>query len=170
MGHRAHQRQAPGRVAVAVLTISDSRTEKTDRSGRLIRGRLTQAGHRVAEYRIVPDDPAQIRRVANGWMRSRKVDAMVLTGGTGISPRDGTFEAVEKLLTKRLDGFGEIFRWLSYRQIGSAAFLSRAVAGICGGKVLFSLPGSEKAVALAMDRLILPELGHLIQQIRKKEG
>ncbi|MGH7534875.1 MAG: MogA/MoaB family molybdenum cofactor biosynthesis protein [Gemmatimonadales bacterium] len=169
MGHRAHHRQAPSRVAVAVLTISDTRTEKTDRSGRLIRGRLARAGHEVTDYRIVPDEPARIRRVARAWARSRRVDAMILTGGTGISPRDGTFEAVEKLLTKRLDGFGEIFRFLSYRQVGPAAFLSRAVAGICGRKVLFSLPGSEKAVALAMDRLILPELGHLIQQIRKKE-
>ena len=95
---------------------------------------------------------------------------MILTGGTGISPRDGTFEAVEKLLAKKLDGFGEIFRFLSYRQIGPSAFLSRAVAGLCQDKVLFSLPGSEQAVALAMDRLILPELGHLIQQIRKKES
>ena len=169
MGHREHRRQAPRRVSVAVLTISDTRNEKTDRSGRLIRRRLISAGHEVAQYRIVPDDPARIRRVVREWSRSRVVEAMILTGGTGVSPRDGTIETVEKLLSRKLEGFGEIFRFLSYRQVGSAAFLSRALAGICRGKPLFSLPGSEKAVRLALDRLILPELGHLIQQLRKSE-
>ena len=169
MGHREHRRQAPRRISVAVLTISDTRSEKTDLSGRLIRRRLVDGGHEVARYRIVPDDPALIRRVVREWSRSRAVEAMILTGGTGISPRDGTIESVEQLLSRKLEGFGEIFRFLSYRQVGSAAFLSRALAGVCGGKPLFSLPGSERAVRLAMDRLILPELGHLIQQLRKSE-
>ena len=169
MGHREHRRQAPHRIAVAVLTISDTRNEKTDRGGLLIRRRLVDAGHQVAQYRIVPDDPARIRAIVRGWSRSQEVEAMILTGGTGISPRDGTIESVEKLLSRKLEGFGEIFRYLSYRQVGSAAFLSRALAGVCGGKPLFSLPGSENAVRLAMDRLILPELGHLIQQLRKLE-
>src|SRR6059036_694697 len=149
MGHREHRHLAPRRVRVAVLTISDTRSEKNDYSGRLIRKRLEEAGHEVGEYRIVPDDPARIRKVVRGWSRGRRVEEMILT--------------------ERLDGFGEIFRLLSYRQVGSAAFLSRALAGLCGDKVLFSLPGSAKAVELAMDRLILPELGHLIQQLRKKE-
>jgi molybdenum cofactor biosynthesis protein B len=169
MAHREHRLQAPRQVSVGLLTISDTRTEKTDLSGRLIRRRLIQAGHVLAQYRIVPDDPARIRSVIRKWIRKDAIEAMILTGGTGISPRDGTIEAVEKLLSRKLEGFGELFRFLSYRQVGSAAFLSRAVAGVCGGKPLFSLPGSEKAVRLAMDRLILPELGHLIQQLRKSE-
>jgi len=169
MAHREHRLQAPRQVSVGLLTISDTRTEKTDLSGRLIRRRLIQAGHALAQYRIVPDDPARIRSVIRKWIREDAIEAMILTGGTGISPRDGTIEAVEKLLSRKLEGFGELFRFLSYRQVGSAAFLSRAVAGVCGGKPLFSLPGSEKAVRLAMDRLILPELGHLIQQLRKSE-
>jgi len=169
MGQREHKRLAPATVRVAVLTISDTRTFGTDASGRRIRELLAEAGHVVKDHRIVPDEPAAIANVVRSWKRRRGFDAMILTGGTGISPRDGTVEVVEKLLTKRLDGFGEIFRWLSYGQIGSAAFLSRALAGLCGNKVLFALPGSEKAVGLAMQRLILPELGHLIQQIRKEE-
>src|SRR5881628_1969174 len=112
MGHREHRHLAPRRVRVAVLTISDTRSEKNDYSGRLIRKRLEEAGNEVGEYRIVPDDPARIRKVVRGWSRGRRVEVMILTGGTGISPRDGTFEAVERLLTKRLDGFGEIFRLL----------------------------------------------------------
>ncbi len=168
MGHREHHREAPRRVRAAVLTVSDTRTEKTDRSGDLIRRRLAKAGHEVEAYRIVPDDPVRIRRVLRAWIREPGIQAVILTGGTGISPRDGTVEVVEALLTKRLAGFGEIFRALSYRRIGASAFLSRATAGLSGSKVLFSLPGSEDAVALAMDRLILPELGHLIQQVSKK--
>src|SRR5262245_14447201 len=168
MGHREHHRQASRRVIAAVLTVSDTRTGKTDRSGRLIRRRLEKAGHAVEAYRIVPDEPPQIRRALRAWIRDPVIQAVILTGGTGISPRDGTVEVVEALFTKRLAGFGEIFRMISYGRIGPAAFLSRATAGLCGPKVLFSLPGSEDAVALAMDRLILPELGHLVQQISKR--
>ena len=169
MGHREHHRAAPRRVTAAVLTVSDTRTERTDRSGRLIRRRLEAAGHAVADYRIVPDDAGKIRRALRAWIRDPAIQAVILTGGTGIAPRDGTVEVVQALLTKELVGFGEIFRALSYRRIGASAFLSRATAGLCGSKVLFSLPGSEDAVALAMDRLILPELGHLIQQISKRD-
>jgi molybdenum cofactor biosynthesis protein B len=168
MGHREHHRQAPRHVTAAVLTVSDTRTETTDRSGTLIRKRLERAGHVVSAYRIVPDEPARIRRALRAWIRDPSIQAVILTGGTGIAPRDGTVEVVEALLTKPLAGFGEIFRAISYRRIGPAAFLSRATAGLCGSKVLFSLPGSVDAVTLAMDRLILPELGHLIQQISKK--
>ena len=168
MGHREHHREAPRRVTAGVLTVSDTRRESTDRSGALIRRRLAKAGHAVEAYRIVPDDPARIRRVLRAWIRDPAIQTVILTGGTGISPRDGTVEVVEALLTKRLTGFGEIFRVLSYRRIGASAFLSRATAGLSGSKVLFSLPGSEDAVALAMDRLILPELGHLIHQVSRK--
>ena len=169
MGHRAHHRLSPRHLSAAVLTVSDTRTDESDRSGRLIRARLERAGHRVAETLIVPDEPRRIRSVVGVWLRRSDLDALILTGGTGVSPRDRTIEAVERLLDKRLEGFGELFRYLSYGQVGSAAFLSRAMAGVAGGKALFSLPGSEKAVALAMDRLILPELPHLVQQLRKRE-
>jgi molybdopterin adenylyltransferase len=167
MSRHEHRRQAPAHIPAGVLTISDTRSPATDASGRCIRDLLVGAGHIVADYRIVPDDPPGIRKVIRQWSRNPGIHAMILTGGTGISRRDGTYEAIEKLLAKRLDGFGELFRALSFRQVGSAAYLSRAVAGICRGKPLFSIPGSEKAVALAMERLILPELGHLLQQLRK---
>ncbi|HEU5179689.1 MAG TPA: MogA/MoaB family molybdenum cofactor biosynthesis protein [Candidatus Polarisedimenticolia bacterium] len=168
MGHREHHREAPRRVRVAVLTVSDTRTKDTDRSGVHIRRLLVKSGHAVEDYRVVRDDPVRIREVLKAWIKKPAIQAVILTGGTGISPRDGTVEVVEALLTKRLAGFGEIFRAISYRRIGASAFLSRATAGLSGSKVLFSLPGSEDAVALAMERLILPELGHLIQQVSKK--
>ncbi|HEV8375002.1 MAG TPA: MogA/MoaB family molybdenum cofactor biosynthesis protein [Candidatus Polarisedimenticolia bacterium] len=167
MSRHEHRRQAPAQILVGVLTISDTRTAATDSSGRAIRKRLSRSGHVIADYRIVPDEPVAIRKTLREWGKNPRIEAMILTGGTGVSPRDGTYEVIEKLLSKRLDGFGEIFRLLSFRQVGAAAFLSRAVAGVCAGKPLFSLPGSERAVVLAMDRLILPELGHLIQQLRK---
>jgi molybdenum cofactor biosynthesis protein B len=122
----------------------------------------------VASHRIVSDDPPRIRTAVRAWLRDPGVSAIILTGGTGVAPRDRTLEAVEDLFEKRLDGFGEIFRMLSFRQIGSSAILSRAAAGIAAGRVLFVLPGSEKAVDLAMRRLILPELGHLVAEISKK--
>lgn len=167
--HREHRRLSPRSLRAAILTISDTRTERTDRSGRLIHDRLVKAGHRVADQRIVPDEGRRIRAVVRAWTGRSDLDALILTGGTGVSPRDGTIEAVEKLLSKKLEGFGELFRYLSYAQVGAAAYLSRAMAGVAGDKALFSLPGSEKAVALAMDRLILPELPHLVQQLRKRE-
>jgi len=165
MSLHSHRREAPGRVPTAVLTVSDTRTPAIDCSGALIRRLLSRAGHPVVSSRILPDEPGRIRRALRSWGRDPRVRAVILTGGTGISPRDATFEAVDGLLEKRLAGFGEIFRMLSYRQVGSAAYLSRATAGIYRGRVLFSLPGSEKAVALAMEKLILPELGHLVSEI-----
>lgn len=167
MGHHRHRLEALRQIPTAVLTISDTRTEDTDTSGALIRRLLSRAGHPIVAFAIVPDEPALIRRALRAWGRDPRIRAVILTGGTGISARDGTFEAVDGLLEKKLEGFGEIFRMLSYRQVGTAAILSRAVAGTYRGRILFSLPGSEKAVALAMKKIILPELGHLVRELTR---
>ena len=151
-------------VRCAVITVSDTRTIDTDRSGQLIQHLLTQAGHTIAQYTIVPDEPNQIRaQLAN----LSDVDAVILSGGTGIAPRDTTYDAIEQILEKTLPGFGEIFRALSYADIGSRAIASRAIAGIYSGKLIFSLPGSLNAVTLAIEQLILPELVHLVTQLKK---
>ncbi|HXI03112.1 MAG TPA: MogA/MoaB family molybdenum cofactor biosynthesis protein, partial [Candidatus Saccharimonadales bacterium] len=149
------------------MTVSDTRTSGDDVSGREIRDRLEAAGHRVADYRIVPDDVAAVRRLVTDLAATRGIDAILLSGGTGVAPRDGTFEAVSALLDRRLDGFGEIFRSLSYAEIGSRAMLSRAVAGLVGRTALFSMPGSPAAVRLAMEKLIVPELVHVVSEARK---
>ena len=145
----------------AVITVSDTRTTADDRSGERVVRALEKAGHAVVFRRILPDEPRAITAHLRALARVSRARVVVLTGGTGIARRDRTFEAVDALLEKRLDGFGELFRMLSYREIGSAAMLSRAVAGTWRGRILFSLPGSPEAVALALRRLILPELPHL---------
>ncbi len=164
MGHRDH---ASGPLALALLTVSDTRTPETDVSGAELRRLLEAAGHVVFDYRILPDEAVRVREVVQGWLRAEGCDGVLVTGGTGVSPRDRTFEALAQLLDKRLDGFGELFRMLSYEQIGSAAMLSRAVGGIAAGRLLFSMPGAPAAVKLAMERLILPELRHLQSQLRR---
>ncbi len=161
MGHREHRLQGPPSVFCAVLTVSDTRDASTDRSGALILRALRRAGHAVADYRILKDDPRRIVSHLKALSRKPEVRVVLLTGGTGIGRRDSTYEAVTGLLDRRLDGFGEIFRALSYRSIGSAAMLSRAVAGTYRGLVVFSMPGSLSAVRLAMTRLILPEIPHV---------
>lgn len=162
-----HKAAAPARVSVFVLTVSDTRTDVTDSAGRAIRDLLTADGHVVAGSRIVKDDPADVRATVEAALADPAVQAVITTGGTGITSRDGTYEAVADLLQKRLDGFGELFRSLSYQEIGPAAMLSRAVAGTVGRKAVFVLPGSEHAVRLAVTKLILPELGHIAQQLSK---
>jgi molybdenum cofactor biosynthesis protein B len=163
-----HQHHDPSIVAaIAVLTVSDTRTPETDRSGPAAMRLLEQAGHRVFEYEILPDEPDRVRRRVEAWLDADGSDGVVLNGGTGISVRDRTFEVVSDLLDKKLDGFGELFRALSFEQIGAAAMLSRAVGGVARGKLVFSLPGSTAAVELAMSRLIVPELGHLLGQLRR---
>jgi len=163
MSHHEHRRRGPRRVACAVVTVSDSRTAVTDRSGRAIRTALERAGHRVVDQRILRDEPRLITSHLRALVRRRSpARVVILTGGTGLAPRDRTYEAVDRLLDRRIDGFGELFRMLSHREIGSAAMLTRAVAGTFAGRLLFSLPGSEAAVRLAMRRLILPELGHAV--------
>jgi molybdenum cofactor biosynthesis protein B len=160
MGHREHRLAAPIGIPCAVVTASDTRTPATDASGAVIRALLERQGHRVVDYRVLPDDPRRIATHLRRLARAGLARVVLVTGGTGIAPRDTTYEAIERLLEKRLPGFGEVFRYLSYRQIGPAAILSRAIAGTCRGMIVFSMPGSEPAVRLAMTRLILPEIGH----------
>jgi molybdenum cofactor biosynthesis protein B len=161
MAHREHRRAGPQAVPAAILTVSDTRDETTDASGAFIRKALLRAGHPVVDYRILPDDPEHIVAHLKALAGRGDVRAVLVSGGTGIGRRDSTCEALASLLEKRLEGFGELFRMLSWRRVGSAAMLSRAVAGTYRGMAIFSMPGSEKAVRLAMRRLILPEIGHV---------
>jgi molybdenum cofactor biosynthesis protein B len=144
-----------------VCTVSDSKTPDTDTSGRILRDLLTAAGHEVVSYHVVPDEPSQIHGVIHRACAQPGVRAVIVTGGTGIAARDQTFEAIDALLEKRLPGFGELFRLLSYQEIGPAAMLSRALAGVRAGRVIFSVPGSPAACRLAGERLIVPELPHI---------
>jgi molybdopterin adenylyltransferase len=162
-----HKARAPRSVRCYVVTVSDTRTEATDTSGRAIADLLVAAGHHVAGSAIVKDDPALVRQTVERQLANHDVDAIITTGGTGISSRDNTFEAIDSLLEKRLDGFGELFRMLSFEHIGAAAIMSRATAGLASRRIIVALPGSEQAVRLAMERLIIPELGHLVQQASK---
>lgn len=165
--HKEHKHHTPKSVGCMVITCSDTRTPETDTSGQLIQKLLKEQGHKIAAYHLVRDEPAEIKaRIAQGTIDDA-VQAIIINGGTGISRRDSTFEAVDAMLEKRLDGFGEVFRYLTYQDIGSPAIMSRATAGIIKGRVLFSTPGSENAVRLAMEKLILPELGHLVKELSK---
>ena len=160
-----HRKSAVTAVRCAVLTISDTRGLETDVSGRTIVELLEGAGHVVAKRQILRDDPKDVRNAVLAQVGA--VDAIVTTGGTGITSRDSTYEAVAELLDKRLDGFGELFRALSYAEIGSAAMMTRAAAGVARGTAIFILPGSEHAVRLGMTKLILPELGHVVRELRR---
>ena len=162
-----HHSYAPKSVCCEVLTVSDSRTPDDDRSGDLIQELVEGAGHSLSGRAIVPDEPDQVRARVLAAVARHEVDAVLLTGGTGIAPRDSTVEAVEPLLDRRLDGFGELFRALSFEEIGAAAMLSRALAGTAGRTAIFLMPGSTAAVRLAVERLILPELAHLVGQLRR---
>ena len=162
-----HRRAAPAQVPTAVRTVSDTRTLATDTGGAAVADALAAAGHPVVARDLVPDDLGAIGAALRQALARDDVRAVVITGGTGVAPRDVTPEAVEPLLERRVPGFGELFRWLSYQDIGSAALLSRALAGIAAGRVVFVIPGSRGAVALAMEKLILPELGHLAAEAVK---
>jgi molybdenum cofactor biosynthesis protein B len=166
MGAHEHRAAARGAVGCAVVTVSDTRTPETDTSGARIRALLEGAGHRIVAYAILPDEPARIREHVARLLDDPAVDAVIVNGGTGLAPRDTTYEAITALLEKRLDGFGELFRLLSYEQIGAAAMLSRAAAGAARGKILASLPGSTAAVELAMEKLLVPELAHMVHLVR----
>jgi len=158
--HDARPRRPPARFAV--LTVSDTRTEADDRSGPAARRAIEAAGHRVVAAAIVRDEPDEVRARVDAWLARDDCDAVLVSGGTGVAPRDRTYEAVAGRLERRLDGFGELFRALSFEQVGSAAMLSRAVGGVAAGRPVFSVPGSPRAVELALERLILPEIGHLL--------
>lgn len=161
MSHQEHRQQAPGSVRCAVITVSDTRTPETDSSGQFMQQALTGEGHQVSAYSIVKDEPDEIRRLLQHFIQAPDTDAILLSGGTGLSRRDGTYEVVQACLDKELTGFGELFRYLSYDEIGAAAMMSRATAGVANGTVIVSMPGSSAAVRLAMEKLILPELAHM---------
>ncbi|MGE5243432.1 MAG: MogA/MoaB family molybdenum cofactor biosynthesis protein [Betaproteobacteria bacterium] len=169
MSHIGHKAEAPSAVRCFVLTVSDTRTEATDTGGRAVADLLRAAGHEVVGRAIVRDEIDEIRGALDRQLANPAVQAIITTGGTGISPRDTTFEVVSAMLGKRLDGFGELFRMLSYEQIGASAMLSRACAGAAAGRAIFALPGSEAAVRLAMERLIVPELGHVVRELGRKQ-
>ncbi len=170
-GHQAppaeHKARAPISIECGIITCSDTRTLETDKSGQLIRELLTQTGHRIGAYHVVKDEPVEVRELVRQLRAQPGLEALIINGGTGVSRRDSTFEAVDGLLEKRLPGFGELFRYLSYKEISSSAMLSRATAGLYQGIVLFSIPGSSGAVRLAMEALILPELPHIVGEMRK---
>jgi molybdopterin adenylyltransferase len=162
--HKAH---APAVVRCVVITVSDTRTIETDSGGQEVITQLQTAGHVVIERQIIPDDPARLRPLLESLRDRDDVDAVLLTGGTGITSRDLTYETVTSLLTKPLPGYGELFRMLSYAEIGSATMLSRATGGLLGRKVLLTMPGSPAAVRLAMAKIIVPELAHLVREARR---
>ncbi|HWH78103.1 MAG TPA: MogA/MoaB family molybdenum cofactor biosynthesis protein [Candidatus Binatus sp.] len=166
MSVHEHKEKGKKSIRCFVITVSDTRDESSDTSGQTIKKLLDDEGHQTNGYRIVKDEPLEIKALLEAALAQRDVDAVIVNGGTGISPRDGTFEVVDRFLEKKLDGFGEVFRYLSYLDIGSAAIMSRASAGTARGKVLISLPGSKGAVTLAMEKLILPELRHMVSQLQ----
>ena len=167
--YRDHERTASDvpSIGFAVITLSDTRTTETDKSGQLIQQLAQDAGHQTEFYELVPDEPDRILNALHDALEQERVQVIVTNGSTGIAHRDTVVEVVESLLEKKLDGFGELFRSLSYEEIGAAAMLSRAIGGTVGRKVLFSLPGSSNAVRLGMTRLILPQAGHLVQELNK---
>ena len=162
-----HRGSAPESVGCVIITVSDTRTIETDRSGKIMRERLEAVGHRIIDYEIVKDEPDQINRVLDQYTTTGDCQAILFNGGTGIARRDTTFDVISERLQKTLPGFGELFRMLSYEEIGAAAMLSRATAGVLNGRLVFSTPGSSNAVALAMDRLIAGELAHLVFEVTK---
>jgi molybdenum cofactor biosynthesis protein B len=166
--HR-HRESAPEHVRVAVLTISDTRTPETDTGGDAVEELMREAGHEIVERSIVRDEASRIRTELVDLLARADVDAVITTGGTGISARDTTYEVVDRMLEKKLDGFGEIFRVLSYEEIGAAAVLSRCVAGAVGTKFVACLPGSRNAVRLAVEKLLVPEISHVVFELRKHQ-
>ena len=161
-----HKGKAHRAVRCAIITVSDTRTEETDTSGRRIKELLAAHDHPVVAYQILKDEPEQITAAVQALLEQSDVDAIITSGGTGIAPRDTTFEAIQELLEKEITGFGEMFRMLSYEDIGTSAMLTRATAGVANGKVIVSLPGSTGAVELGMSKLVLPELGHMMFLLR----
>jgi molybdenum cofactor biosynthesis protein B len=168
MSAEQHRRFAVAVLGFAVLTVSDSRRPEDDTGGRTIREMAEAGGHRIEDSTLVRDEVSEIRAALRGLLARPGVDVVVVTGGTGFSPRDLTLDAVEPLFDVAIEGFGELFRMLSYQQVGAAAMLSRAAAGLIGDRAVFLLPGSPKAVTLAMETLILPETGHLLSQARRR--
>jgi molybdenum cofactor biosynthesis protein B len=165
--HQQHQAQSPRHVRCAVITVSDTRTLDTDTGGQAVVNHLTAGGHTVVAREIVPDEPDRLRPLVLTLSGRDDVDAILLTGGTGITRRDQTYETIVALCDKLLPGYGEIFRWLSYQEIGPAAILSRAIGGVVKDKIILTMPGSPAAVRLAMEKIVVPELGHLVREARR---
>lgn len=169
MGAESHRQQAgEGAVTVALVTVSDTRTPETDINRMYLEERLTQLGHRVAAYRLIKDEPDQVSTAMDELADMPGVQIILFNGGTGISPRDTTYDVVGRKLEKELPGFGELFRMLSWDEVGAAAMLTRATAGVYRGTMIVSMPGSNNAVKTAMERLILPEINHLAWEIARK--
>ena len=164
-----HREAAPEKIRVAILTISDTRTRETDTGGDIAEELLRDAGQEIVARQIVRDEVTAIRNNLIDLLARSDVDAVITTGGTGISARDTTYEVVERTIEKQLEGFGEIFRTLSYEEIGAAAIMSRALAGSVGTKFIASLPGSRNAVRLAVEKLLVPELAHVVFELRKHQ-
>jgi molybdenum cofactor biosynthesis protein B len=168
MGHHEHEKLATASLNVGVMTFSDTRDENSDKSGAILKDVLKAAGHKVVVYRIVHEDPELMRQALQEWLLLPDLDAVVTNGGTGLTARDNTVEVARSLFNKEMEGFGELFRWISFQQIGAAAMLSRACAGVVDDKMLICIPGSSKAVKLAAVRLIVPQLPHMLWEIRRQ--
>ncbi len=166
MGHHEHEAEAPRSLRIGVLTLSDTRGENEDVSGKTLKQRLTEAGHEIVRYAVLREDPDLMQKTLTDWL-SGDLDVVITNGGTGLTSRDGTIEVARRLMQKELPGFGEIFRLISYQQIGPAAMLSRATAGLASGRILVCLPGSTKAVTLAVERLLIPQLPHFVREARR---
>ena len=162
-----HKADAPVQIRCAVITVSDTRTEETDTGGAEVVRFLTESGHVVVQREIIPDEPGRMQPLLESFRDNDLIDVVLMTGGTGISARDQTYETVTTLVTKPLPGYGEVFRMLSYQEIGAAAMLSRATGGLMRQTVLLTMPGSRAAVGLAMEHVILPELSHLVREARR---
>ncbi|NWG18087.1 MAG: MogA/MoaB family molybdenum cofactor biosynthesis protein [Chloroflexi bacterium] len=169
MSAQQHREKAGhGPVTVAIVTVSDTRTPETDQNRRYIEGRLADLGHVVAAYRLIKDEPDQVAAVLDELAAAPGVQLILFNGGTGISPRDTTFDVISRYLEKTLPGFGELFRMFSYQEVGAAAMFSRATAGVYRGTLVFSMPGSPNAVQVALEKLILPEINHLAWEVARK--
>ena len=164
MSHLEHKELSPQAVSCAVLIISDSRTEKTDESGKYLTEKLVSNGHTVIDYALLKNDSEAIKNKLEEYLAQEDLQVIITSGGTGVSMRDVTVETVTPMLDKMLDGFGELFRTLSYMEIGTASIMSRAIAGVIGGKIIICVPGSLAAVKLALDKIILPEIGHMVRE------
>jgi len=164
MSHLEHKELSPKAITCAVLIISDSRTEKTDESGKYLVGKMEASGHTIADHALLKNDPEAIRSKIKEYLAQEGLQVIITSGGTGVSMRDVTIETVTPMLDKTLDGFGELFRTLSYAEIGTASIMSRAIAGVISGRIIVCIPGSLAAVTLAVEKIILPEIGHMVRE------
>ncbi|MFC1957959.1 molybdenum cofactor biosynthesis protein B [Chloroflexota bacterium] len=164
VSYQEHKEKAPRSVNCAVLTISDSRTEENDESGKLIRQKLSQNGHKVLSYAVLKNEAESIKKKISELLRQEELQVIITSGGTGVSHRDITVETIYPILEKEMDGVGELFRFLTYQEMGTVSIMSRAMAGVAGGKVILCFPGSTGATSLAMDKIILPEIGHMVRE------